>query len=510
MRRFLLATALVCFPAAAMATTLNVQLSADIRSSQPGVNRDAITDSVMLNVVEGLVAAGEKGEIRPMLAESFTVSEDGKTYTFRLRSGVKFHNGAALTAEDVKFAFDRMLQTKEYTCRTYFDGSRDAKITAIETPDAQTVVMTLDRPDAMLLNYMSQSQCGATGIVHRSSWNEDGTWKAPVATGPFMFGEWKRGESVTLKKFADYAMTGEAIDGYGGRKEVKVDEVKLVVVPDAATAVAGLHSGALDILPYLPPGEAARLKDEKDFTLVAAPHGGMITMLFQTTDPLMSKLPMRRAFIAALDTPQIVESVTYGLGITNNSLVASGSFYHTAAQEKGYEYNPDAVKPLLEEAGYKGEKITILTNRRSAINYDTAVIAQAMLQAAGINAEIEVLEWASQLDRFNSGKYQVMAFNYSNRADPGIAYRSVVGPKAERVNAVWDDKDVDALVDRSLQEADPAKRQAIFDDLHARFLDQVPMVMLANGLDVGISGPKVKGYRTWQGFARLWGVERSE
>ncbi len=135
---------------------------------------------------------------------------------------------------------------------------------------------------------------------------------------------------------------------------------------------------------------------------------------------------------------------------------------------------------------------------------------QAMMQAAGINAEIEVLEWASQLDRFNSGKYQIMAFNYSNRPDPGLAYRTVVGAKAKRVNSIWDDAAVDKLVDQSLQEADPARRQAIFDDLHTRFLDQVPFVMLANGLDVGISGPRIKGYSTWQGFARFWGVERSE
>ncbi|MNE32260.1 putative binding protein YgiS precursor [compost metagenome] len=168
------------------------------------------------------------------------------------------------------------------------------------------------------------------------------------------------------------------------------------------------------------------------------------------------------------------------------------------------------MKALLAKAGYKGEKINILTNRRSAINYDTAIIAQAMLQSAGINAEIEVLEWASQLDRFNSGKYQIMAFNYSNRTEPALAYQTVVGSKAKKANAVWDDADVSKLVNQALQETDQAKRQAIFDDLHARFLEQAPLVMLANGLDVGVSGPKVKGYRTWQGFARFWGVEKTQ
>ena len=505
-----LSSATLVVPGVAMANTLTVQITADIRSSQPGINRDAGTDSVLLNVVEGLVAAGEKGEIRPMLATGWTVSKDGKTYTFALRENVKFHNGATMTAADVAWSLEKLLGDPEYNCKGFFDGSRDAKVESVTAPDTKTVVITLDRPDAMLLNYMAQAQCGATGIVHRDSFNPDGTWKTPIATGPFVFGEWKRGEGLLLKKFADYTITGDKPDGYGGRKEVLVDEVKIVVVPDTATAVAGLRSGVLDVLPYLPPSEAAKLKDDKEFTVVAAPHGGLVTMLFQTADPLMSNVAMRRAVIAALDAPQIVESVTYGLGVPNNSLVATGSIYHTAAQDKGYRYDPAAVPALLEAAGYKGEKINILTNRRSAINYDTAVIAQAMLQSVGINADIEVLEWASQLDRFNSGKYQIMAFNYSNRADPGLAYQTVVGSKAKKANAVWDDPDVGKLVNASLQETDPAKRQAIFDDLHARFLDQVPFMMLANGLDVGVSGPKVKGYRTWQGFARFWGVERSE
>jgi peptide/nickel transport system substrate-binding protein len=506
--RAFLASAALAHPGLASANTLNVQITADIRSSQPGINRDAGTDSVMLNVVEGLVAAGEKGEIRPMLAKKWAVSDDGKTYTFTLRDDVKFHNGETMTAKDVQWSLEKLIRDPEFNCKAFFDGSRDAKLETIEAKDDNTVVITLDRPDAMFLNYMAQAQCGSTGIVHRSSFGEDGNWKTPVATGPFIFGDWKRGQGLTLKKFADYSISGEKSDGYGGRKEVLVDEVKYVVVPDTATAVAGLRSGALDVLPYLPPAEAAKLKDEKDFTIVAAPHGGLITMLFQTADPLMSKVEMRHAVIAALDTPQIVDSVTYGLGVPNNSLVASGSLYHTAAQDKGYTYDPSAVQALLTKAGYKGEKITILTNRRSAINYDTAIIAQAMLQSVGINTEIEVLEWASQLDRFNSGKFQIMAFNYSNRTDPALAYQTVVGSKAKKANTVWDDAEVSELVNRALQEADPAKRQPIFDGLHARFLDQAPFAMLANGLDVGVSGPKVKGYRTWQGFARFWGVEK--
>ncbi|WP_404401948.1 ABC transporter substrate-binding protein [Pelagibacterium halotolerans] len=495
---------------AAMADTLNVQLSSDIRSSQPGINRDAITDSVMLNVVEGLVAAGEGGDIQPMLAESWAVSDDRTVYTFTLRDDVVFHNGAPLTAEDVKWSWEKLLSNPDYNCNVFFDGSRGTQIVGIDILDTHTVAFELNAPDEMLLTYMAQPQCGAAAIVHRDSFNEDGTWDRPIGTGPFVFDEWTRGESVHLVKFEDYALTGTGIDGYGGRKEVLVDDVNLVVVPDNSAAVAGLRSGDLDILPYVPPSEAAELAGDDAFQLVSEPHGGLVTMLFQTQDPVMSHPAMRKAFATALDVPQIVDAVMYGLGVPNNSLVATGSLYHTEHHDQGYEYNPAAVPALLEEAGYNGEEITILTNRRSAISYDVAVIAQAMLQAAGINSKIEVLEWASQLDRFRSGNYQVMAFNYSNRADPALAYNAVTASKEERANAIWDNPEAIALLNAVLQEPEQAERQELFDRLHTLFLEDVPLLMLANGLDVGVAADNVTGYRTWHGFARLWGVGLTE
>ncbi|WP_151719731.1 ABC transporter substrate-binding protein [Gemmobacter serpentinus] len=501
--------ALALWPGLALAEPLKVQLNADIRSNQPGVNRDAGSDSVMMNVVEGLVTQGDGGRIVPALAESWTVSEDGTRYAFTLRDGVTFHNGEPLTADAVKWSLEKMLGDENFPCRNFFDGSRGAKITEIAAPDARTVTLTLETPNALLLPLMAQTQCGGMGIVAQASYNADGSWKSPIGTGPFAFGAWKRGESIQLIKYAGYVPHGDAPDGFGGRKEALVDEVNFLVVPDISTAIAGLESGALDILPYISPTEGAKLRDEKGLAITAEPHGGIVTMLFQTDDPLMSNLALRKAFVAALDMPGLVDAIMGGLTTPNNSLVASKSSYHGDVQKQGYSYDPAAVPALLAEAGYKGEKITILTNRRSAINFDTAMIAQAMLQAVGINAEIEVLDWATQLDRFNSGNYQVMAFNYSNRADPALAFQAVTGSKAENANAIWDNDEVTALVAQVTAEADPAKRQALFDTLHQRFLAELPLVMLTNSLDVSAARPGIEGYRTLQGIVRLWGVSRS-
>lgn len=502
----LIAALAVLGAGSAAAETLKVQLSSDIRSSRPGVNRDALSDMVAMNVGEGLVAFGERGDIVPMLAESWTVSQDGTVYTFKLRPGRLFHDGTPVTAEAVKASWESLLAAPEFNCTGFFDGSRGAAITGIAAPSPDTVVITLDKPEAMFLKYGAQSQCGGMAIMAASSFAADGSWDHPVGTGPFAFGTWKRGQSLELTRFAEYQPLEGEKDGFAGHKEALVDTVDLIVTPDRATAVAALRSGDLDVVPYLSTSEVSELKDDPAFTVKSAPHGGMITLLLQTADPVLSAPEMRMAIAKALDIPQLVDVATNGLGTPNASLVPVGSYYYDEVQAQGVAYAPGEVPALLKAAGYGGQEILIQTNRRNPINENVAVLAQAMLQMVGINAKIEVLEWATQLDKFRSGGFQMSAFNYSNRADPVLAYSAVVGSKEDRGSAIWDDPQAITLVEQVMQTPDGGERQALFDQLHALYLEQMPFIMLANNLDVSVSASYVQGYATWNGFARLWGV----
>lgn len=501
-------TLLTGFAGGALAqSNLRVQLTADIRSTNPGVNRDAYTDAVVLHMVEGLVAYGEDGAVKPLLAETVSVSEDQLTYTFKLRKGVKFHNGAEMTSADALWSWNRYMDPKtEWRCLSDFDGRNGLKVTGVETPDAGTIIFRIDRPSALFLNKMARMDCGMTGVLHKDSVKPDGAWDKPIGTGPFRFVEWKQGEYINLAKFADYSNPAGESSGYTGSKRPLVDELRFIVVPDASTAKTALLSGDLDLIPDVTNADAQELKNNPDIVLSSAEDMSIVGLLMQTRDSVLSNVKIRQAIAAAIDGDQVVAAATQGLGRRNNSIVPTTSPYYGKVEQRGWTADPQKAKALLAEAGYKGEPITILASKRFPA-YDIAIITQAMLQAAGINAQLEILEWATQLDRYTKGNYQAMSFTYSARLDPALNFEAIMGPKDKQPRKVWDNPEAQKLLDQAMVVSDVSERQKLFDDLHRRFIEDAPMVMLYNGITSAAHSKKIEGFKSWPGGApRLWEV----
>jgi len=489
---------------------LRISFTADIRSTEPGVNRDSNSDAVVLHIVEGLVAYGEDAEVRPLLAESIDISPDGKTYTFKLRQGVKFHNGAPLTSADVLWTWQHYTAANSgWRCSGEFDGRGTVKVTGVEAPDAQTVVYHLEKPSSLFLASLARADCGGTGILQKASVKADGTWDKPIGTGPFEFAEWKRGEYIRLTKFADYANRGGKLDGYTGSKRPLVDEVRFMIVPDDSTAKAALQRGNIDIIEDVSNNDVPVLQATPNVKVAYAPVMSMTALLLQTKDPLLSNPKMRQALAHAIDYEQLAAAVTEGLAKPNNSIVPLVSPYHDATQKEGWKYDVALSQKLLKEAGYKGQEIELMTTKRYPQSYNSAVIIQAMLQAAGINAKLSVAEWATQLDRYNAGTYQMMTFPYSARLDAALNYEMVTGEKSKQPRKVWDNPEAQKLLDAASVDTDHAKRQTSFDQLHKLFLADVPSIPLYNGLDIGAYRSDVKGYTPWAvKKPRAWEVER--
>ena len=490
------------------AQSLTVAVAADVRSINPGVNRDDNTDDFALQIVEGLVGYNEGGTASPLLAEKIETSPDGKTYTFKLRPGIKFHNGAELTAADVLWSWSRYMDPKtDWRCLSEFDGRNGLKVEAVEATNSQTVVMTINRPNALFLDSLARTDCAMAGITHKDSVKADGSWDKPIGTGPFKFGEWKRGEFFTMSAFDGYKSPKDgSVDGYVGAKRPLVKDVKFLIVKDPATVKAGLTSGAIDLAEILP-SDVEEIRKIPSLTVATAPTATRHVLLFQTKDAVMGNVKLRQAIAAALDIDELVATASNNLGKANNSPIYSRSAFYGAVQKQGFKYDPARTKKLLQDAGYKGEKISILANKRPTVpSFPAAVVAQAMMQASGINAEIEVLDWATQLDRYNKGNYQMQSFSFSARFDPALGFEQFSGPKDKQPRKIWDNPEAQGLIDKAMAVADTAERQKLFDDLHKRAIDEAPLIFLYNGVDAIAHSKKLTGFQPWQSKLRMWEV----
>jgi peptide/nickel transport system substrate-binding protein len=488
--------------------TLRIQINSDIRSTDPGGNRDDNTDNVLLHVVEGLVALREDTSVGPMLASRIDTSADGLTYTFTLRDGVKFHNGATLAADDVVWSWQRYLKpTSGWRCLSEFDGKGMTKVLSIEAPTPKTVVFKLERASSLFLPMMARPDCGSAAVVHRSSAGADGQWKEPVGTGPYRIKEWKRGQYVELTRFEGYVSRAEPRDGFTGGKKAEIENLRFAVIPDSAAAKAALYSGGIDAFLSPSPSDVIEMRGRSDVIVDTTPVMSMVALLLQTSDPVLKDVRVRRALALALDTPEIARTVTEGLSPVNNSVVPSSSPYYSSAQASGYKRDLGAAKKLLAEAGYRGQPIRLLANKRYEALYSAAVLVQAMAAEAGINVELEVLDWATQLDRYTKGQYQAMAFIYSARIDPSLNYEMVSGPKASQPRKVWDSAFAQTRLTESMTASDKARRQSLFDELHRQMLQDVPMVVLFNASDATAMRKSVTGFKGWApAKPRFWNV----
>ena len=500
--------AMAATPAHAAGGTLKAGLNADIRGTNPFGGRDQNTDAVLLHCAEGLVAFRENAEIGPMLADSWSVGEDGKTYRFTLREGVTFHNGAPLTAEDVVWIWRKLLDpATQWRGLPDFDGHGATKVVDVAAPDAQTVVFTLDRPNALFLVNMARPDYGESSILHRDSWKADGSWSKLIGTGPFTLGSWQPGQSITLDRFPGYASRPGPRDGYTGGKHALVDRVQISVIPDPNAMAAAIISGGIDVSWPVSPTALANIKGNSGIEIISQPSLDMYAVLMQTRDPLLRDVRIRRALAMSISAPDIADGATHGTAAPNSSAVPVSSPFYTNVEKKAWPYDPDAAQKLLTEAGYHGQPIKLIANTQYPIMNDAAVLVQAMAQQAGLALEIELTDWATQLDRYSRGDYQAMVFGFSPRLDLSQSFDTFMGPKATQPRKVWDDGQAQALLTQSMQTLDHAKRQAIFDQLHRLLVEQVPLIPLVNSLSISAKRSAVSGYKSWPGdAARYWDV----
>jgi len=490
------------------APILRARLNSDIVSSDPGTRRDENTDGVLLHIVEGLVGSREDGSVGPMLASRWSISPDGRVYTFALRPEVVFHNGAPLTAAEVVWSLQRYLKPEtRWRCLEVFSPHGIARVLAVKATDAHTVEVTLDRAAPMFLTTLARADCGATAILHPDSVRADGSWLAPIGTGPFQLGEWRHNQFVQLKRFPRYAALPGPRDGNIGGKHALVDELRFLVIPDTSAARAALVRGSLDVIDNLYPAELMGIRSRQDLQFQSVPILDCYTLLMQTRDPVLRDARIRTAIALTIDATALTKAITRGTGTANNSPIPAASPFHRAAEARLRTVDVEKARQILKASGYDGRPIQLITSRRDPQMFDAAVVIQAMAARAGVNLQIETLDWPAHLARYTTGDYQLMMQSFSPRLDPTLSFGLFIGDKRQEPRKTWDTPGARALLDEATRTADSARRQTIFDQLSLDFLEEVPAVVLFNSARLSVVRAAVTGHQNWMSAQpRLWGV----
>nr|MBA3446006.1 ABC transporter substrate-binding protein [Pseudaminobacter sp.] len=264
----------------------------------------AIDEVLYANVFEGLTRIGPNGEVLPALAESWTASDDGKVYTFKLRSGVKYHDGSDFNADDVKFSLDRA-RAEDST------NAQKALFAAIETVDVvdpASVKVTLKNPQGSFLYNLGW---GDAVIVAPET--AESNKEKPVGTGPFKFDNWAKGSAITLVR----------ADGYWG-DPVALDKAEFRIIPDAAAAIPALLSGDVQALPNFQLGDALpQVQSDPRFKVVIGSTEGETVLSTNNKKPPFDNLKVRQAIAHAIDRKAIIDGASGGFGVPIGSHFAS-------------------------------------------------------------------------------------------------------------------------------------------------------------------------------------------
>jgi ABC-type transport system substrate-binding protein len=482
--------------------SITVTYKDDVATLDPAIGYDWQNWSMIKSLFDGMMDyVPGTTTLRPGLAESYALSEDGLTYTFKLRPGVKFHNGREMTADDVKYSLDRVTNPATQSPGAGFFGSiagydaaGDAGLSGVKVIDPLTVEITLSRPDATFLHVMALN---FASVVPKEAVDAAGDdfGKQPVGTGAYKLAEWTLGQRLVFEKNADYWRAGVPY----------LDSVVFEVGQEPVVALLRLQNGEVDV-----PGDG--IPPAKFQEVMADPaqaervvvggqlHTGYITL--NVTTPPFDKVEVRKAVNMAINKDRIVQIINGRAVPATQPLPPSMPGY--TAGYAGYAYDVEGAKALLAEAGVADGFETDLYVMNTDPNPRIAQAIQQDLAAIGIKANIQSLAQANVIEAGGAGTAPMiwsggMAW-IADFPDPSNFYGPILGC-AGAVEGGWNwSKFCDAALDAKATEADsmadPAKvadRMALWSDVYIGVMEQAPWVPVFNEERYTMKSPRMGG-----------------
>jgi len=415
-------------------------------------------------VFESLVAFDSKGEIVDWLAKSHNISDDGLTYTFVLRDGLKFSNGSDVTAEDAVFSLERHLKVGGPLAIS-------AKVDTVKATDSQTLVITLKEPYTPFISELSNF---SNGIIPNNfgGVTEEEFFKKPVGTGPFVVEQWDPAGDVTFTKNTHYWQEGKP----------SVDKLVYKLIEDDSQAINQLKAGEVNAIESLALQNADEIKNGADTTV--ATNGSWVTeqIFFNTLDKHFSDVHVRRALALALDRDGLTKALTFGYAQTANSLLPTTIPYNANDTIKALNFDVTAAKAELAKSAFPdGFTTKLLVASGNSTRAQEAQIIQAAGKQIGINIEIESIELATFRERFFAYDFAVMLNSGqadSPEANSIIAFQTDPDGFSKSYWTHYTNDEVTKLLYQGQKTADGDGRAEIYSKLLQTLADEVPYLPL--------------------------------
>lgn len=359
---------------------------------------------------DSLVKSDGKGGVVPSLATSWTISEDGKKVTFKLRNDVKWHNGDQFTSADVKYTFERLVTDKTVRIGTDFIPV----LTLVDTPDAQTAIFNFKQPMANLFAVLQMTYIMSKKVADTLG---DKAFDKPVGTGPWKFVSWTAGQQLVLSRNDEYW-------GWGDKKS-NVDKVIFKPVGEDATRLAAIQSGDADIAEPISADQAKQLSNDKNITVKDVLNSAQVYFCFSAKGIFKDK-NVRDAWNLAIDRETIVKTIVNGSKATSWMVDSSCMGY----KDVNPSFDADKAKQLLASSSYKGEPIKILSINGTVPRVSEVLqAASSMLNKAGFNTSVSFMEQAALNAQRAAGNYDVYF----------VSIRQVAGDPGGMITSRWAD-----------------------------------------------------------------------
>lgn len=486
---------------------LVVATTAPAPSLDPTNTLAASGAEISIHVFDALVTYDEQYEMIPNLAKSWTVSDDGLTYTFDLATGIKFHDGTTMTVRDVIASINRAVEigVSSETLKPVID--------TVRADGDHSVVLTLKQRftalPAVLGNPLSQ-----VAIMPAKYARKDVPLKPPelIGTGPFEISEWKPDQYTLLSKFDGYTPPNDrAPTGFGGDRTAKVQSIKWTPVTEAETRLAGLRRDEFHFAESLPQTSYDLVKDDPRLSpFVNDTASNLAFWLNHNEGQLLSNKYLRQAIVATVDADAILNVAAAGIprfyDAESSIFWSQQKTWFDPEAGKGIYNRPDRarVQSLLDKANYDGEVLTIVTNRDYAFMYAEAVELQRQLDKVGINAELKIVDWAGAVAVLgNSTGWDMFASSASFAVDP-YGWNTKIAPDGALAPG-FKSPTMQRLIDRGSKVTSVKARQEIYRKVQRQVWIDVPTLIIGklNNLHAADSG--LNGYRSFF-MPRFWTV----